>query len=348
MANYRRAAASGRAYNAATFLRKTCHVGLLRCAGIAMIGWSGRVDLPEDASTRRWHQWMREPAPHAAPGVALLGFACDEGVRRNHGRVGAVEGPAALRKMLANLPTLDDTPLYDAGDVDCLDGDLEGAQTRYAERLAALLDAGHFPVGLGGGHEIAFATYQGLAKHLGKRRPRVAIVNIDAHFDLRRQERGSSGTPFLQALEHAAELGLPLEYCVYGISAASNTRALFDTATQFGVHCVRDDELGALDLPRRLAELQQRLAEVDVIYQTIDIDGLPHAVAPGVSAPSARGVSLDVVEPLLDMVAATGKLKVLDVAELSPPHDRDGVTARVAARLIHRVTHAAMRAAGRA
>lgn len=310
-----------------------------------MNGWSGRVDLPEDASTRRWHQWVREATPGAAPGVALLGFACDEGVRRNHGRVGAAEGPAALRRMLANLPTLDDTPLYDAGDVDCADGDLEGAQTRYAERLAALLDAGHFPVGLGGGHEIAFATYQGLAKHLGKRRPRVAIVNIDAHFDLRRQEQGSSGTPFLQAIEHAQMLGLPLEYHVYGISRAANTRALFDTADRLGVHYVLDDELGPLELPAQLAELRERLANVDVIYQTVDIDGLPHAMAPGVSAPSARGVGMEVVEPLLDAVTATGKLRVLDVAELSPPLDRDQVTARVAARLIHRVTHAAMRAA---
>lgn len=51
---------------------------------------------------------------------------------------------------------------------------------------------------------------------------------------------------------------------------------------------------------------------------------------------------MEVVEPLLDAIAATGKLKLMDVAELSPPLDRDNVTARVAARLIHRVTHAAM------
>ena len=88
-------------------------------------GWSGRVDQPEDASTRRWHQWVRAVDAGAAPGVALLGFACDEGVRRNHGRLGAKDGPAALRKMLSNLPTLDDTPLYEAGTVNCDDGDLE-------------------------------------------------------------------------------------------------------------------------------------------------------------------------------------------------------------------------------
>ncbi len=311
----------------------------------AVEGWGGRVDLPEDAANRRWHQWVREASDGAPPGVALLGFACDEGVRRNHGRVGAAEGPVALRRMLSNLPVLDDAPLYDAGTVACVDGDLEAAQLQYARRLAALLDAGHLPVGLGGGHEIAFATYRGLALHLRANRPRVAIVNIDAHFDLRRQERGSSGTPFLQAIEHAAALGLPLDYLVYGVSASANTRVLFDTADALGVHYVRDDELGVLDLPERLAGLKEKLARVDAIYLTIDIDGLPHAVAPGVSAPAARGVPMEVVEPLLDAVAATGKLKAMDVAELSPPLDRDNVTARVAARLIHRVAHAAMRAA---
>ena len=310
----------------------------------AVDGWSGRVDLPEDASTRRWHQWVRPAEAGVAPGVALLGFACDEGVRRNHGRVGAAEGPAALRKVLSNLPVLDAAPLYDAGSVGCTDGDLEAAQARYAGRMAALLDAGHFAVGLGGGHENAFASWQGLAKHLGARRPKVAIVNIDAHFDLRRQQQGSSGTPFLQAIEHARALGIDLQYHVYGISAAANTRVLFDTADRLGVHYVMDDQLNLLTLAARIDELRSRMAEVDVIYQTIDIDGLPHAMAPGVSAPAARGVAMEVVEPLLDAVAATGKLRLLDVAELSPPLDRDNVTARVAARLIHRVAHAAWQA----
>ena len=309
-------------------------------------GWGGRIDLPDVPATRRWHQCVQALQPGSPPGVAVLGFACDEGVRRNPGRVGAAEGPLALRRMLSNLPKLDEAPLYDAGTIACTDGDLEGAQARYAEVMAGLLDAGHLPVGLGGGHEIAYASYLGLAKHLGTRWPRVAIVNIDAHFDLRRQDQGSSGTPFLQAIEHARANGLPIDYLVYGISASANTRVLFDTADALGVHYVRDDALGLLDLPQRLAELKAKLAGVDAVYLTIDIDGLPHAMAPGVSAPAARGVPMEVVEPLLDTVATTGKLKLLDVAELAPPLDRDQATARVAARLIHRVTAAAWQARG--
>src|SRR4051812_41136089 len=38
-----------------------------------------------------------------APAAVLLGFPSDEGVRRNGGRVGAAEGPAALRAALYRL-----------------------------------------------------------------------------------------------------------------------------------------------------------------------------------------------------------------------------------------------------
>jgi formiminoglutamase (EC 3.5.3.8) len=45
-------------------------------------------------------------SPHFIPdaqGIALLGFVCDEGVRRNQGRTGAAEGPQAIRQALANM-----------------------------------------------------------------------------------------------------------------------------------------------------------------------------------------------------------------------------------------------------
>src|SRR3546814_14913918 len=82
-------------------------------------------------------------------------------------------------------------------DVSCADTDLENSQIGFARKITALLDAGHFPIGMGGGHEIAYASYLGLVNSdiaLGKR---IAIVNLDAHFDLRESSVGSSGTTFL-------------------------------------------------------------------------------------------------------------------------------------------------------
>ncbi len=81
--------------------------------------WTGRTDAAEGQSALRWHQWVQPCAQQQASGTTLLGFACDEGVRRNQGRTGARQGPQALRKALANLAWHGSAPVYDAGDVCC-------------------------------------------------------------------------------------------------------------------------------------------------------------------------------------------------------------------------------------
>lgn len=296
--------------------------------------WQGRVDDPTDPLTFRLHQVVRKLVPGAAPGVALLGFACDEGVRRNGGRPGAAHGPAALRRCLANLPAAP-RAVHDAGDIACSDGDLEAAQRRFADNITELLDAGHLPIGMGGGHEIAFASYLGLAR--SARPGRIAIVNLDAHFDLRRDPVATSGTGFLQALRHAGEHGTALDYFCLGVSPSSNTPRLFRTAEETRSRYMTDQELTASNLAANIDRLLRWLAPAASIYLSICLDVLPGAVAPGVSAPSARGVALEVLEPVIDAVRHTGRLRLVDVAELSPPLDRDDATARIAARLIHRL-----------
>lgn len=177
-----------------------------------MEGWHGRGDSIDDREAFRWHQIVCALDYSSPRGVAIVGFACDEGIRRNGGRVGAADGPSALRRALSNLPARAAIPLYDAGDVTCVDGDLEGAQERFAQRITVLLDDGHFPIGLGGGHEIGYASYLGLARSRLAEGKRVAIVNLDAHFDLREGPVASSGTPFLQALRHAQQHDIGLDY----------------------------------------------------------------------------------------------------------------------------------------
>lgn len=299
--------------------------------------WKGRVDTESDGDSRRWHQIVQAVGNNDAPGIAMLGFACDEGIRRNGGRVGAVDGPRALRGMLSNLPVLNDAPLYDAGEVHCADSDLEGSQAVFASRVSNLLDAGHFVIGLGGGHEIAYGSYRGLTDHLRESRPHVAIVNLDSHFDLREQESGSSGTPFLQALRHASSCNLTVDYFCLGVSASANTRSLFARADAYGVRYRRDDELSESCREKTKDELTSWLSRADLIYLTVCLDVLPAASAPGVSSPSALGVTQHVIESLIDTVIKTGKVRLCDVAELSPAYDRDHATARLASRLIHRI-----------
>jgi formiminoglutamase len=312
-----------------------------------MSEWRGRVDAVDGDAGRRWHQVVQPAAAASGPGVALLGLASDAGVRRNHGRVGAAAGPRALRKYLSNLAWHGDAsrPLYDAGDIVCKDDGLEAAQAEYAAHAARLLRAGHRVIGLGGGHEIAWASYQGIAAAFAddRRLERLGIVNFDAHFDLRQPEqpqRGSSGTPFLQIATARAAAGLEFHYLCLGISEAANTPALFAQAARLGVRHVADVDIGESAAETALRDF---VASCDGIYLTFCLDVLPPAVAPGVGAPAGLGVPLHRAMALVRQLrrecgnaAAGDKLLLADVAEYSPCHDTpDARTARTAARLVY-------------
>lgn len=306
---------------------------------VDMSAWAGRID-PEPDSLR-WHQCIQPLANTSPPGAALLGFASDAGVKRNQGRPGATAGPLAIRRALANLAWHRDGAALDAGDVVCENDALEAAQHQLGKRVATLLDADHFPIVLGGGHEVAFGSWQGLARHLENQNhiPRIGIINLDAHFDLRDPSQAcSSGTPFAQIAAECEARGWPFRYACLGVSRASNTRALFHRAEALGVLMREDREFDVRKLDAIIRDVERFIVRCDHLYLTVDLDVLPAHEAPGVSAPAARGVPLALLEPLIEVIRDSGKLRLADLAELNPQHDIDNRTARVAARLVHLLT----------
>ncbi|HEX7386492.1 MAG TPA: formimidoylglutamase [Castellaniella sp.] len=298
--------------------------------------WSGRDDSAEQGDTRRLHQVVQRDGHPGSGDTVLMGFACDAGVQRNHGRPGANEAPAEARRKLAGLPIGRLQRFWDAGDVSCEGDALEAAQQALAGRVTQLLDTGARLVVLGGGHETAWGDFQGLRDHLFKDGSggSLAIINFDAHFDLRTSRPGSSGTPFDQILEDSRTRGLPVRYACFGISAIGNTAGLYAHAKALGVQYVEDHQMQERFLSERLAEISQIVDTVEHVYLTIDTDVLPAYVAPGVSAPAPLGVPLCVLEACIQLIHASGKLRLADIAEFNPRHDIDGRTARVVARLV--------------
>lgn len=308
----------------------------------ALDQWSGRDDGP-GPEFNRWHKVIQpidSAAPSERPGAAIIGFVSEEGARRNNCRGGAIEGPKALRGKLANIPVHDELPRYDAGDVVIEGSDMEGVQRRLADAVASLISAGHLPVVLGGSHEVGYASYLGLRKALGKP---VSIVNLDGHLDVRQTDIATHGTPFTQVAELEGE---EFDYAVIGASEADNTTRLFDFAAELGTTVVRDTEIHAMT-PQQAAE---RALEVEGrhedLYLTIDLDAISPAVAPGVSSPCTAGISAESTLAICRALAGTGRLKLVDVAELNPRFDVDGRTANFAARLLNDVVIAHAKATG--
>ena len=215
---------------------------------------------------------------------------------------------------------------------------LEAGQETLATAIGEALSGLERLVVLGGGHETAFGSFQGLRQAHPK--ARIGILNLDAHLDLRLpgEAGGSSGTPFGQIRDLDPE---GFDYLCVGYAEESNTQALLKRAQDWGVGLVRDHELIADPLAAHPA-ITDLIARNDCLYLTIDIDVLSHFQAPGVSAPAARGIPLSTIEQIVSFAIKTAAslqtpLALADLVELSPSHDRDGVTAKTAALLARRL-----------
>jgi len=299
--------------------------------------WQGRDDSAEAANALRLFQTVTR-SPTFSPEmyrekIALLGFACDEGVKRNQGRPGAAGAPDALRRALANLASHHGHDrLVDLGNIIAQAPDLEGAQQALRDAVWRCQQADMRTFVLGGGHETAFGHGAGLLDALPH--ARVGIINLDAHLDLRRADHATSGTPFRQLAQLCDEQQREFHYACFGVSRAANTQALWDEAQQRGVTIVED-----VDCDTAQAPLAQVIDSVDKIYLTIDLDVLPAWEMPAVSAPAALGVPLATVMRLVDAVCRSGKLQAVDMVEFNPRFDDDGNAARVAARLGWQIAH---------
>ena len=321
--------------------------------------WRGRIDSSEDYEAFRWHQWIRPVdleaaaapsalAPHSGVGlgIVLIGFACDEGVRRNLGKPGARRGPEAIRSEATNLPCSFDPALalYDAGDVDCPDDDLEGAQALLGEKVAAIRRLGYFPIVLGGGHETAYGHWLGLREGGG----RLGIVNFDAHFDLRPYpEGGGSGSMFRQIADDIAGGGAgAFRYLCLGVQKRSNTVALFRAAEGLGARWLLARDIAEEGAAWAYPTIDAFAAEAESLMVTVCVDVVSSAWAPGVSAPQALGLDPETLLRMLKRVLGSGKAAGLDLCEVSPRGDGADPTASLAATLLFAAVNALAANAG--
>lgn len=295
--------------------------------------WQGRFDGDDPLYHRIFQRVSLETdyTSISPKDFVLHGFAVDEGVRRNKGRVGAKDAPDVIRKNMSNFPVISpEFSLKDFGNITCGNGNLEHSQQQLAEKVAVVLKKDAKSVVLGGGHEVTFAHYSGIRKAFPDKR--IGIINIDAHFDNREIDPNigaSSGTGFYQIAQEGKILSLHI-----GIQKNSNTLKLFYTAQQYGMKYILADELFFENLPNIYQKIDEFLAGVDVLYLTICMDVFNAAIAPGVSATAYNGIMADsAFIHYFKHILKNEKLIAMDIAEVNPSLDIAERTARLAASL---------------
>ncbi len=293
--------------------------------------WKGRQD---PGSVRDvWHQAVEIADLNAQlpNGYCILGFCSDVGVKRNLGRVGAVEGPDAIRSAMVNLAIHFDPSLklHDGGDVIVSGDQLESAQQELARYVEALLINESFPILLGGGHEISYSHGKGVFNAFPDKK--VGIINFDPHFDLREYPQGAhSGSWARQLFDENNRFS----YFPVGINEAVNIGSMFSFMREKGQSFISMEELLMEPQEDLLARILYFMDQVDIVSITLDLDVFSAGVAPGVSAVNPYGALPHHIKPLMKGIFQSGKLKSFDVAEMSPSYD-DGRTAKLATSFIY-------------
>lgn len=284
------------------------------------------MDSYEEIDLRLWQVVQEIKEAQEAGGVCFVGYDTDDGVVRNLGRKGAESGSNAIRKAIQSFPQLKGLKVYDYRNLE--KKSVEEAQKEYSEKISDVLKKGIFPIGLGGGHDIAYGSYLGIRKaHPDKK---IGIINFDAHLDMRPYDKGrTSGTSFKEIMDN----GKNTQYAIVGFQKMGNTERLIKTAEAFNV-LILEEECSEESIIKSLEEF---IKKVDIVYVTFCMDVFDASTAPGVSAPVVMGLDPKKGKRLLRFLMETEKVVCVDFAEVNPVYDIDNMTAKLAGCLIYEV-----------
>jgi agmatinase len=287
--------------------------------------------IPRFAGIRTF---MRAPHTTDLVGVdaAVYGIPFDTATSY---RTGARFGPEAIRSASALLrpynPALEvdvveALSIIDYGDLSVSPGDTERTYAQVEEALAPLVDAGVFPLALGGDHSVTLAELRVLARRHGP----LALVQLDAHGDTWDEyfgQRFFHGTTFKRAIEEnliepSASVQAGLRGSLYGAADLESARAL-------GIAVHSCDALRTLG-PGGYASLVRSRVGTRPVFLSFDVDVLDPAFAPGTGTPEVGGLST--AEALSVLRALRGiEIAGADVVEVSPPYDGPGQQTALAA-----------------
>jgi len=290
--------------------------------------------------------------------IAIIGAPLDLGA----GRRGVDMGPSAVRVANLNgrLAQLG-CQVEDLGNVPVIQPESQSEMdsrakylpqiaktcTLVAEMVDGALEAGKFPLVLGGDHSIAVGTVSGASQHFHRRGEKMGLIWIDAHTDMNTPQSSPSGNVH----------GMPLACCIgqgpqeltgifgYSPKVYPNNVALVgirsvdgperDIVRQSGVHAftMRDiDERGM----RAVFEDAIRVAGEGTagIHVSLDMDVVDPREAPGVGTPVQGGITYREAHLAMEMLGDTGRMISLEVVEVNPVIDEANRTAILAVELV--------------
>jgi arginase len=210
---------------------------------------------------------------------------------------------------------------------------------RVAGAVATSMQAGHFPLVLGGDHSLSIGSIRGAARNR-----KIGVVWLDAHADFNTDQTTPSGN--IHGMSLAALCGLgdkslvqlwdetipvidPTRIAIIGardLDPGEKKNLKEAGAMVMGMEQV--DRFGMVAVVEKAIEHISR--DVDGLYLSLDLDALDPQHAPGVGTPVPAGLTQREAHLACEMIAETNLLIGMDVVEVNPILDVHNQTAKLA------------------
>jgi arginase len=218
--------------------------------------------------------------------------------------------------------------------------------TKHADMVLKTLEAGKFPLVLGGDHSVAAGTMAGVAEFYRRQEKKVGLIWIDAHADINTPETSPSGN--VHGMPLAAILGLgpselaginnfspkvqPENCVLVGVRDIDNREKHNIKEAGIEVYTMRDiDERGM----RTVIEEALRVAGRGTAgyHVSLDMDWIDPEDAPGVGTPVRGGASYREGHLAMEIIADHGRMTSFEIVEVNPVIDEHNRTADLAVEL---------------
>lgn len=213
-------------------------------------------------------------------------------------------------------------------------------EAAYAQARQAVKDD-TLPIFVGGDHSLSVGTVGGIS-HDGH----AGVLWIDAHGDVNTTETSPTGNvhgmPMAALLGHGApelvDLGRPgpklrpKDVVMIGIRDLDPPEKEFLRSTGVTVYTMREIDERSMAVVAK--EALAKLAHVDRLHVSLDLDSLDPRVAAGVGTPVPGGLSYREAHLLMEILADSERVGSVDVVEVNPILDTQNQTAQIAVELI--------------
>lgn len=203
------------------------------------------------------------------------------------------------------------------------------------------------PIILGGDHSIAIGSIFGSKRYCYEKGLKLGVIWLDAHADMNTPESSETGNihgmPLSTVLgmghESLTMLGQPAPFLkgedVYlaGIRDVDDKeQVILDKSGVTYATMPKMKELG----PEAIVKEIERgvISQADCIHLSIDLDVMDPDLAPSVSTPVKKGMTLEEAKVILSVVKNSGKLLSLDFVEYNPLNEKEQRGLRTSCELL--------------